>query len=447
MNASNQLVGPPYQYDAAGNMTQDASHTYTYDAENRLIKVDGGSTASYTYDAFGRRAEKIVGSRTTDYLYDAVGNVSNEVNNLCAPVCIDTDFLYLGGQLVAEYKEGLTYFVHTDHIGSTRLVTGLNQTVAQNLDYLPFGEHNSTDSGISTHELTGDVRDAESNLDHAQFRQYSSTLGRWMHPDPAGLAAVDPTNPQSWNRYAYVLNNPMALVDPTGLNDCPDDKSTCGDDPGTDTGAPGVDSPTGGDLTDLINLMGNPAATISVTVVAFFTDSISLGDMLNGSWGPGNGGGRGTGNSGGGGNGSGYDWSVFWQGVLHGVRQPGQSFGACFYNNANATTGGTIGKIGAAAAALAPFAAIATTRVANIYQGDPEFPGATMSLNMRLAVPAAIRIGVWAANATGSLAVAAKVANGSFLTMFNGTLALGYAGAVAGGAALGTAIGSAINCR
>ena len=230
------------------------------------------------------------------------------------------------------------------------------------------------------------------------------------------------------------------MVDPSGLNDCAPGEHDY--NAGEGEGNPGQDI-----LGGLINLMDNPAATISVTVVAFLTDSISLGDMLNGSWGPGNGGGRGTGNSGGGGNSSGYDWSVFWQGVLHGVLQPGQSFGACFYNNANATTGGTIGKIGAAAAALAPFAAIATTRVANIYQGDPEFPGATMSLNMRLAVPAAIRIGVWAANATGSLAVAAKVANGSFLTMFNGTLALGYAGAVAGGAALGTAIGSAINCR
>src|SRR4029077_811067 len=91
--------------------------------------------------------------------------------------------------------------------------------VVQNLDYLPFGELNSTDSGISTHKFTGDERDAESNLDHTQFRQYSSSLGRWMHPDPAGLVAVDPTNPQSWNRYAYVLNNPMTLVDPSGL--CP----------------------------------------------------------------------------------------------------------------------------------------------------------------------------------------------------------------------------------
>ncbi len=48
-------------------------------------------------------------------------------------------------------------------------------------------------------------------------RDYHPTQGRWLTPDPAGLAAVDLTNPQSFNRYAYVLGNPLALVDPLGL--------------------------------------------------------------------------------------------------------------------------------------------------------------------------------------------------------------------------------------
>jgi len=47
--------------------------------------------------------------------------------------------------------------------------------------------------------------------------RYYSIQGRWPSPDPSGLAAVDPTNPQSWDRYAYVLNNPLALTDPFGL--------------------------------------------------------------------------------------------------------------------------------------------------------------------------------------------------------------------------------------
>jgi hypothetical protein len=106
--------------------------------------------------------------------------------------------------------------MHPDHLGSSRLVTDLNKNVAQSLDFLPFGEILSTDSGISTHKFTGRVsgfvlanpaikneRDCETSLDHTwgsgfvlanpeqkKFRQYSSQFGRWTSPDPAGLAAV-----------------------------------------------------------------------------------------------------------------------------------------------------------------------------------------------------------------------------------------------------------------
>ena len=125
----------------------------------------------------------------------------------------------MSGSFVAEYKNNTTYFVHPDHLGSARLLTALDQSVVQNLDYLPFGELNSSDSGTTTHKFTADERDSETGLDHTWFRQYSSSLGRWMHPDPAGLAAVDITNPHSWNRYAYASNSPMNYVDPQGLRE------------------------------------------------------------------------------------------------------------------------------------------------------------------------------------------------------------------------------------
>ena len=62
------------------------------------------------------------------------------------------------------------------------------------------------------------TQDTVSGLYDFPAREYS-IQGRWPSPDPAGLGAVDPTNPQSWNRYAYVVNNPLMLIDPTGL-DC-----------------------------------------------------------------------------------------------------------------------------------------------------------------------------------------------------------------------------------
>ena len=56
-------------------------------------------------------------------------------------------------------------------------------------------------------KFAGDERSSETELDQAGFRQYPFQLDRSMHPDAAGLAAVDPTNPQSWSLYAYDVNN------------------------------------------------------------------------------------------------------------------------------------------------------------------------------------------------------------------------------------------------
>jgi RHS repeat-associated protein len=94
--------------------------------------------------------------------------------------------------------------------------------------YAPFGEPYAQ-SGTADPAFTGQRQDTVAGLYDFPARQYSYQ-GRWSSPDPAGLAAVDPFNPQSWNRYAYVLNNPLAMIDPLGL---------CGGGPG-DSGDPCV---------------------------------------------------------------------------------------------------------------------------------------------------------------------------------------------------------------
>ncbi len=83
---------------------------------------------------------------------------------------------------------------------------------------LPFGDALACagPQGGPLH-FTGLERDTESNLDHTWFRQYSSAQGRWMSPDP-DAGSMDPSNPQSLNRYAYVMNDPVNAVDPNGLD-------------------------------------------------------------------------------------------------------------------------------------------------------------------------------------------------------------------------------------
>jgi len=95
---------------------------------------------------------------------------------------------------------------------------------AGGLAYAPFGEEYTVAgkpwiqfTGVSDSFTIEENQNETGTLDDFTFRRYSPTQGRWISPDPAGLAAVDPTNPQTWNRYAYVMNQPLRFTDPLGL--------------------------------------------------------------------------------------------------------------------------------------------------------------------------------------------------------------------------------------
>jgi len=218
--SGNVLLGPAYVYDAAGNLTNDGIHRYTYDAENRVVSVDGGNTATYLYDVSGQRVRKTVSGIWTDYVYNGSGNAVAEVmmNGCGAGVpCWSAGYVYVGEKLLAQYKNGATYFVHKDHLGSTGLVTNLDKTLFDSMDYLPYGEQIAGGTG-TTHKFTGKERDAESGLDNFGFRYDSSSIGRFMTADPL-MASARTSDPQTWNRYTYALNNPLRFVDPNGLKE------------------------------------------------------------------------------------------------------------------------------------------------------------------------------------------------------------------------------------
>jgi RHS repeat-associated protein len=111
---------------------------------------------------------------------------------------------------------GAGYFQHADWLGSSRFAQDGSGNVTYDQMYAPFGE--PYDETASTNrDFTGHTEDTAPGLYDFLFRQQSQSQGRWLVPDPAGLAAADITNPQTWNRYAYVGNNPLNAVDPKGL--------------------------------------------------------------------------------------------------------------------------------------------------------------------------------------------------------------------------------------
>jgi RHS repeat-associated protein len=104
-------------------------------------------------------------------------------------------------------------------MGSVRLAsTASSHSITFDRAFAPFGEmYNTVIGGTSNPAFAALTRDTISDEYDTPNRELHPNQGRWISPDPVGLATADPSNPQTWNRYAYVMNNPLALIDPLGL--------------------------------------------------------------------------------------------------------------------------------------------------------------------------------------------------------------------------------------
>jgi RHS repeat-associated protein len=201
-----------FAYDAAGDLTSDGTCTpcWTYGYSGQLLSGNG---ATYTYDGLGHRVQTIYGGYTHDFTLGLGGTPDVEYSG--------SSYVGSSGQEFFTYRNNTTYFHKTDHLSTPRVSTDYTGTEQRTESNLPFGD-NFSEAASPFVDYTGfaggvwDISNA-SNTDHFGARDYAKTQGRWLTPDPAGLAAVDITNPQTWNRYAYVTNNPTSFADPSGL--------------------------------------------------------------------------------------------------------------------------------------------------------------------------------------------------------------------------------------
>src|ERR1019366_10164055 len=124
----------------------------------------------------------------------------------------------VAGMAAVHNGDNTGYFQHADWLGSSRLAVTGGGTVPYDRAYAPFGE-TYAETATTNRDFTGQTKDTTPGLYDFLFRQQSQSQGRWLVPNPAGLAAVDMTNPQTWSTYAYVGNQPTGFVDPFWL--CP----------------------------------------------------------------------------------------------------------------------------------------------------------------------------------------------------------------------------------
>jgi RHS repeat-associated protein len=209
-NRVSQVGSISATYDANGNSTNDTFRTFTWDAENRPVTI---GSLSLTYDALGRMVEQSTGSVNSEIVYNPLGVKLA----LMSGTTLMKGFVPLTGGATAVYtSSGLAYYRHSDHLGSSRFASTPTQTLYADLAYSPSGEPYAQ-SGAIDPSFTGQNQDTTAGLYDFMYREHDPNQSRWTSPDPSGLAAVSPTNPQTWNRYAYVANNPMVFTDPTGL--------------------------------------------------------------------------------------------------------------------------------------------------------------------------------------------------------------------------------------
>ncbi|HXM39745.1 MAG TPA: RHS repeat-associated core domain-containing protein [Bryobacteraceae bacterium] len=200
-------------YDNNGNLIYDGFYNYTWDGEGNLATLNSNAE---TYDALDRRVEQYNGSAYTEIVYGPGGNKMA----LMSGQTVTKVFAPLSGGATAVYTaSGLSYYRHPDWLGSSRVASTTSRTLYYDGAYAPFGE-NYAETGTTDRSFTGQNQDLASGLYDFPYREYHSIQGRWISPDRAGISVVDPTSPQSWDRYSYALNNPLRYVDPSGLDYC-----------------------------------------------------------------------------------------------------------------------------------------------------------------------------------------------------------------------------------
>ena len=199
-------------YDGAGNILTANGNYFAYDPFNRLINQ---AWMAYAYDAFGERAASFAASSTASAFH-----LRGLHQELLSTLYFDGDSTYIrmkdyvtaNGRPIGVLDNNVKVHAHGDHLGTQQLVTNAYGSNDAYPYLLPYGR--ALDYGTRDNRLfTGHERDFSTDSDYMHTRHYWSDIARFLSVDSF---RGSPTMPQSLNRYAYAMGNPVNRIDPDG---------------------------------------------------------------------------------------------------------------------------------------------------------------------------------------------------------------------------------------
>jgi RHS repeat-associated protein len=201
--------GFSFGYDNEGQLSTGYSLNYTFDYEHRLKTI--GSTITISYDGKGTRVQAVRSGATTRYIYDVKGNLLAEADGNNS---ITKYYIYGAGLLAMVTPTNQTYCYHFNAVGSTVAMTDSSQAMVNKYSYDPFGNIvNQQESVQQPFKFVGQhgVMTESNGMYYMRARYYDPEVGRFISEDPIGFQGGDT------NLMAYVGNNPVLLIDPSGL--------------------------------------------------------------------------------------------------------------------------------------------------------------------------------------------------------------------------------------
>jgi RHS repeat-associated protein len=207
-----------FGYLASGQVSSDVrdpSNSYSFSANNNgrnaSASLNGTTAGTYLYNAFEQRVQKTAGSTTTQFVFDRFGHLLEEANSSGVA---QKEYIWLDDMPVAVVDDTgaspVLYYIHTDQLGTPQKITDGSMNVVWDGVFDPFGNPVSGFGGPLTNlRFPGQYFDSETALNQNWYRDYDPTTGRYAQSDPLGIRV-------GTNTYAYVGDNPIVLLDPSG---------------------------------------------------------------------------------------------------------------------------------------------------------------------------------------------------------------------------------------